>query len=91
MSELVETVVPEVAPGISQPIQMRTNELVAGVRSDVGVIVYGPDLETLPRPRPAVSRQLRGIPGVVDPASSSSRASSTCASIPDRPSSRATA
>ena len=47
VAALVETAVPEVAGSISQPIQMRTNELVAGVRSDVGVIVYGPDLAVL--------------------------------------------
>jgi heavy metal efflux system protein len=31
----------------TQPIQMRFNELIAGVRSDVAVKVYGDDLETL--------------------------------------------
>jgi cobalt-zinc-cadmium resistance protein CzcA len=66
MSELVESVVPEIAGGISQPIQMRTNELVAGVRSDVGIIIYGPDLETLRGLGQKVLDQIRGIPGVVD-------------------------
>ena len=32
ISEAVEASVPEIAGGISQPIQMRTNELVAGIR-----------------------------------------------------------
>jgi cobalt-zinc-cadmium resistance protein CzcA len=66
MSELVESVVPEVAGAISQPIQMRTNELVAGVRSDVGIIVYGPDLETLRKLGQSIVEQVRGIPGVTD-------------------------
>jgi cobalt-zinc-cadmium resistance protein CzcA len=66
MSELVERVVPEVAGAISQPIQMRTNELVAGVRSDVGIIVYGPDLETLRTLGQSIVAQVRGIPGVTD-------------------------
>ena len=38
--------VPEVAlAGVSQPIQMRTNELIAGVRSDAAAQIYGPDLD----------------------------------------------
>jgi cobalt-zinc-cadmium resistance protein CzcA len=39
--------VPEVGGFVAQPIQMRTNELVAGVRSDVAWILYGPDLAEL--------------------------------------------
>ena len=38
-------------PGIgfsfTQPIEMRFNELIAGVRSDVGVKLFGDDLDTL--------------------------------------------
>src|SRR5262249_41657291 len=41
--------VPEINAGISQPIQMRTNELVSGVRSDVAAILYGPDIDELRR------------------------------------------
>ena len=66
IAEIVEVVVPEIAGGISQPIQMRTNELVAGVRSDVGIIIYGPDLATLRALGQTVLRQIRDIPGVVD-------------------------
>ncbi|MBL8971329.1 MAG: efflux RND transporter permease subunit, partial [Myxococcales bacterium] len=66
VAALVETAVPEVAGSISQPIQMRTNELVAGVRSDVGVIVYGPDLAVLEALGAAVMERVRGIDGVVD-------------------------
>jgi cobalt-zinc-cadmium resistance protein CzcA len=32
---------------ISQPIQMRVNELIAGVRSDLGIKIYGDDLDQL--------------------------------------------
>ena len=66
IAALVDEAVPEVAPGISQPIQMRTNELVAGVRSDVGVIVYGPELERLVEYGDEIVRLLQAIPGVVD-------------------------
>ncbi|MBK7829334.1 CusA/CzcA family heavy metal efflux RND transporter [Nannocystis sp.] len=66
ISELVETMVPDVAIGISQPIQMRTNELVAGVRSDVGVILYGPDLAVLAAASQRALALIRGIAGVAD-------------------------
>ena len=58
--------VPEVAVAVSQPIQMRTNELIAGVRSDVAAQIYGPDLERLQEAGKQVSAALKGIPGVVD-------------------------
>jgi heavy metal efflux system protein len=66
ISERLERLVPEVAGGISQPIQMRTNELIAGVRSDVAVLIYGRELEELTRLGDEVGRVVRGIPGAVD-------------------------
>jgi len=66
ISAAVKQAVPEVAGSISQPIQMRTNELVAGVRSDVGMIVYGPDLDELVRLGDDVRAAVARIPGVVD-------------------------
>lgn len=62
----LEAQVPEVAGGISQPIQMRTNELVAGVRSDVGAIIYGPDLEELSRLGEQVAVAARTVAGAAD-------------------------
>jgi cobalt-zinc-cadmium resistance protein CzcA len=66
IAEAAEAAVPEVASGISQPIEMRTNELVAGVRSDIGVIVYGPDLATLGDIASRIADAVRDVPGVVD-------------------------
>lgn len=57
---------PEVGGAVSQPIQMRTNELVAGIRSDVGVLLYGPDLGELARLGEALAQELRTVPGAVD-------------------------
>lgn len=57
---------PEVGGAISQPIQMRTNELVAGIRSDVGVLIYGTDLTELARLGERVAAAVRGVPGAVD-------------------------
>lgn len=66
IAETAEAAVPEVASSISQPIEMRTNELVAGVRSDVGIIIYGPDLAQLGNISTAIAAAVRNIPGVVD-------------------------
>ncbi|MDF2694912.1 MAG: Cobalt-zinc-cadmium resistance protein CzcA [Labilithrix sp.] len=66
VSERMERRVPEIAGAISQPIQMRTNELVAGVRSDVAVLVYGLDLETLKDLGDRVATAVRAVPGAVD-------------------------
>jgi len=66
IAALAEEAVPEVAASISQPIEMRTNELVAGVRSDVGIIIYGPDLAVLGDIAGRIADAVRDIPGVVD-------------------------
>ena len=58
--------VPEVAVAVSQPIQVRTNELIAGVRSDAASEIYGPDLDRLRQVGERVVAALRGIAGVVD-------------------------
>jgi cobalt-zinc-cadmium resistance protein CzcA len=62
----VAAAVPEIAGSISQPIQMRTNELIAGVRSDVAVLFYGADLDQLLRLGELAAAALAPIPGVVD-------------------------
>ncbi len=48
---------------ISQPIQLRFNELISGVRSDLGVKIYGDDLDQLLRAGNAVAKVLNGIAG----------------------------
>ncbi|MDQ8028716.1 MAG: CusA/CzcA family heavy metal efflux RND transporter [Brevundimonas sp.] len=50
----------------TQPIQMRFNELIAGVRSDVAVKVYGDDFEAMTRTAEQVATVLRGIDGAAD-------------------------
>ena len=50
----------------TQPIQMRFNELIAGVRSDVAVKVFGDDLEVLLETGEAISEVLEGVPGSAD-------------------------
>jgi heavy metal efflux system protein len=62
----IEAAVPEVAGAISQPIQMRTNELVAGVRSDVAALLYGPDLGQLQKLGEVIAAAVRKVPGAED-------------------------
>jgi cobalt-zinc-cadmium resistance protein CzcA len=50
----------------TQPIQMRFNELIAGVRSDVAVKVFGDDLEQLRETGESIADVLERIPGAAD-------------------------
>lgn len=50
----------------TQPIQMRFNELISGVRSDVAVKVYGDDLDVLLRLGAQIERVLARIDGAAD-------------------------
>ncbi|MBO9547574.1 CusA/CzcA family heavy metal efflux RND transporter [Caulobacter sp.] len=50
----------------TQPIQMRFNELIAGVRSDVAVKVYGDDFAAMSRTADQVAATLRKVPGAAD-------------------------
>jgi len=51
---------------IIQPIEMRFNELIAGVRSDIAVKVFGDELENLVSVAKKVEKVLSGIPGASD-------------------------
>ena len=66
MSAQLETRVPGVAFGFTQPIEMRVDELVAGVKADVAVLLYGDDLAILGRLGKEIERVLRDIEGAVD-------------------------
>lgn len=50
----------------TQPIQMRFNELISGIRSDVAVKVFGDDMKTLLATTEAISVQLKQVPGAAD-------------------------
>lgn len=66
IAQHVAAAVPEVSGGLSQPIQMRTNELIAGIRSDVAAMVYGADLSKLNELGEAIANAVRSIPGAED-------------------------
>ncbi len=50
----------------TQPIQMRFNELLAGVRGDVAVKVFGDDFETMLPAAERIAAILRSVPGSAD-------------------------
>ena len=55
---------PGMTVAFSQPIEMRLNELIAGIRSDIGIKIYGEDLEQLRTVSDDVQKVLGGIRGV---------------------------
>ena len=58
--------IPGVVNGWTQPIINRINMLATGIRTDVGVKVYGQNLDTLYDVSQQVKRALQGVPGVKD-------------------------
>lgn len=49
-----------------QPIEMRVNEMISGVRSDLGIKVFGDDLDILKATARQVETVVRGVPGAAD-------------------------
>ncbi len=66
MDEQLSSRVAGVAFGFTQPIEMRVDELVAGVKSDVAVLLYGDELESLARISKEIEAVLQKIPGAAD-------------------------
>ncbi len=69
MFEKMETVLddlPGVTTEFSQPIQMRFNELMTGVRSDVGVKIFGEDIDLLVSLGDQAQNIIKNIQGVED-------------------------
>ncbi len=66
MSYQLNSQVPGVAFGFTQPIEMRVDELVAGVKADVAVLLYGDELDVLARKGKEIERVLGSIDGAVD-------------------------
>lgn len=50
----------------TQPVQMRMNELIAGVRADVAIKVYGDDIDTLTEVGKVLERIAKQVPGAAD-------------------------
>lgn len=65
LQEVVEHQVGAVSE-FSQPIQLRFNELISGIRSDVGVKVFGDDMQVLNQQAEIIAAKLRQINGAAD-------------------------
>ena len=66
MQEELETSLATSVVGATQPIQMRVEELISGVRATLALKVYGPELATLDRLAQQLKRSLGGVAGVAD-------------------------
>ena len=66
MKDAIMKEVPGVGLGFTQPIEMRFNELIAGVRSDLAVKIFGPDLDVLKQQAERVARTLERVQGAAD-------------------------
>src|SRR6185369_17276758 len=66
MSEVLNGRIPGAAFAFTQPIEMRVDELVAGVKADVAVLIYGDDLRVLDSKAKEIERLLKTIPGATD-------------------------
>ncbi len=62
IKEEVESI-PGLAFGFSQPIELRVNELIAGVRSDIAIKIYGDDMEVLRQKADEVVAAVSRLPG----------------------------
>lgn len=60
----------EVMPGMraifTQPIEMRMNEMISGIRSDLGIKLFGNDFEVLKKKAAEIRTAILGIPGASD-------------------------
>ena len=66
MEEALAEAVPGTGLSFTQPIEMRFNELIAGVRSDVALKLFGDDLGVLAAKGGEMARVLSAVPGAAD-------------------------
>ncbi len=66
MEDKVKSAVPGVSLELSQPIQMRMDDLLQGVRSDVALTIYGADLDTLGSLADQAVQVVKGVQGAGD-------------------------
>ncbi len=57
---------PGIRPAFSQPIALRVNELISGIKSDIAVSVFGEDIHSLISTAEQIAPILRGIDGAAD-------------------------
>lgn len=69
MDKMEETLklIPGLNVEMSQPIQMRTNELITGIKQDVAIKIYGNDIDRLSAIATNAAKLIRGVEGVTEP------------------------
>jgi len=60
------SVIPNVEYEFTQPIEMRFNELITGVRADLAIKIFGEDLEVLNAKALEIKKLIDGVPGAAD-------------------------
>ncbi len=65
MAEVTESL-PGMRAVYTQPIEMRINEMVAGIRADLGIKLFGPDLDVLKRKASEIEAVVKEIAGASD-------------------------
>ena len=66
MEKMEETLraIPGLEAEISQPIQMRNNELLTGIKQDVAIKIFGDDLDVLTQQAGKMKKMIEDVPGV---------------------------
>ncbi|GGG95864.1 acriflavine resistance protein B [Polaribacter pacificus] len=59
-------VIPGMEVEFTQPIEMRFNELITGVRADIAIKIFGDDLNTLAKKAEEISNLIKDVPGAAD-------------------------
>ena len=70
MTEKMEealSIIPGINVEISQPMQMRFNELMTGIRQDVAIKIYGDDLDILAMQAARIAKLIAAVKGVSEP------------------------
>lgn len=66
IAKTLEEKVPQAVFSFSQPVELRTAELIAGVRSDIAIKIFGDDLDKLRESAEKVSRVISSVSGAAD-------------------------
>ena len=59
-------VIPGMEVEFTQPIEMRFNELITGVRADIAIKIFGPDLDVLARKGHEIGTLIKNVQGAAD-------------------------
>jgi cobalt-zinc-cadmium resistance protein CzcA len=66
LSQNLDVAVPATLAAFSQPIEMRVNDLIAGVKSDIAIKVFGDDLQQLNEIADKIRRSVAQVDGAAD-------------------------